>query len=92
MLHLSREMNGTAYPHCTHKKHKGWYKVGIVSNLNARLNSYQTSDPKREFILEFSIKKEKFRECEKHIHEKFINQSEWVKAFQIGKLPIYFLP
>ena len=64
----------------SHKKHKGWYKVGIASNVAARLNSYQTSDPGRAFTLEFSLLKEKFRECEKYVHRQFENQFEWVKG------------
>ena len=64
----------------SHKKHKGWYKVGIAKDVQARLNSYQTSDPKREYCLEFSEVKEKFRECEKHIHNIFKNQFEWVNG------------
>ena len=64
----------------SHKKYKGWYKVGIANNVNSRLNSYQTSDPNRAFKIEFHIRKEKYRECEKHIHATFENQFEWVKG------------
>ena len=64
----------------SHKKHKGWYKVGIAKDVQARLNSYQTSDPKREYCLEFSEIKENFRQCEKHIHNIFKNQFEWVNG------------
>ena len=64
----------------SHKKHKGWYKVGIASSVEVRLNNYQTGDPNRAFMLEFSVQKEKFRECEKYVHDQFENQFEWVKG------------
>ena len=64
----------------SHVKHKNWYKVGIAKDVKARLNSYQIGDPKRQYKLEFSILKENYGECEKHIHNKFENHFEWVKA------------
>ena len=56
------------------------YKVGIASDYQARLNSYQTADPDRAYRLEFKIHTHLFRETEKHIHESFPNQHEWIKG------------
>ena len=64
----------------SHPKHKGFYKVGIASDYKARLNSYQTSDPLRQYKLEYQILTSHFRELEKHIHDVFDNLMEWVKA------------
>ena len=64
----------------SHPKYKGYYKVGIATNYKARLNSYQTSDPLREYKLEHQKYTPYFREIEKFIHNKFENMFEWVKA------------
>ena len=49
------------------------YKVGIASNLNSRLNSYQTSDPLREYKIEYDLHTPLFREIEEYIHKKFFS-------------------
>ena len=59
---------------------KGKYKVGISKNVAARLRSYQTSDPHRGYKLEYSIDTPYYAEIEKHIHEVFDNENEWVSA------------
>ena len=64
----------------SHPKYDGEYKVGIAKNPKARLNSYQTSDPERQYSLEFSLKTPLFRETEDHIHKHFPNKREWVQA------------
>ena len=56
------------------------YKVGIASNIKSRLSSYQTSDPNRNYKLEHTKHTSYFREIEKHIHKKFDNRHEWVRA------------
>ncbi len=61
-------------------KYKGLYKVGVAKDYKSRLNSYQTSDPYRNYKLEYKIHTFLFREIEKHIHETFENIFEWVKA------------
>ena len=61
-------------------KYKGMYKVGIANDYKSRLNSYQTSDPYRGYKLEYQVHTHLFRETEKHIHDKFNNMLEWVKA------------
>ena len=54
------------------------YKVGVASNLKSRLTSYQTSDPLREYKVEFDMLTPHFRETEKYIHGKFPFDHEWV--------------
>ena len=60
--------------------YKGEYKIGIAKYVEARLNSYQTSDPNRSYKLEYKLETPYFREIEKFIHSKFENNHEWVKA------------
>ena len=66
--------------HPNYSKKHNLYKVGIASNLKSRLNSYQTSDPLREYKLEYNITTPYFREMENHIHNKFKFSHEWVDA------------
>jgi len=61
-------------------KHKGKYKVGVTRNVDNRLNNYQTSDPDRAFKVRHKRLTENYREVEKHIHEAFDNQNEWVQG------------
>ena len=62
----------------SHPNYKGFYKVGIAKDYKTRLNSYQTSDPLREYKLEYKKYTHLFRETEKHIHMLFDNLLEWV--------------
>ncbi len=64
----------------SHPNFSDEYKVGIASNWKSRLNSYQTSDPERQYKLEFKIETHLFRETEKYIHETFPNKHEWVQG------------
>ena len=61
-------------------KYKGEYKVGIAKDWKSRLNSYQTSEPNREYKLEYKIHTHLFREIERYIHNKFESKHEWVQA------------
>ena len=63
-----------------HPNYSGEYKVGIASNWKSRLNSYQTSDPNREYTMEYKVLTPYFRELEAHIHNIFSNKHEWVTA------------
>ncbi|MBC6428938.1 MAG: GIY-YIG nuclease family protein [Cellvibrionales bacterium] len=67
----------------SHPKYPGEYKVGIAKDWQSRLNSYQTSDPDRQYKIEFYTEKPNFRETEKYIHAQFQNKHEWVQ----GNLP-----
>ena len=65
-------ISNTAYP--------SEYKVGVAKDWQARLNSYQTSDPNRGYKLEYKLQTQYFREIETHIHDTFENKHEWVRA------------
>ena len=64
----------------SHPQYKGLYKVGIAKDWKSRLNSYQTSDPLRQYKMEYKHLTPLFRETEKHIHNIFDNLGEWVQA------------
>ena len=64
----------------SHPNFPGEYKVGIAKNWKQRLNSYQTSDPDRQYRLEYKYETPWFRETENHVHKKLENKHEWVKA------------
>ncbi len=67
-------------------QYKGEWKVGIASNVKARLNSYQTSDPNRGYVLEYSFLTPNFREIEAYIHERYENRHEWVREPDMQKI------
>ena len=76
----------------SNNQYEGEYKVGIAKDWKSRLNAYQTSDPNRGYECEYKIETEKYRELEKHIHEKFENRHEWVHASLddiIGEMKLY---
>ena len=62
----------------SHKNYPNEYKVGIAKNVDNRLNSYQTSDPNREYKEEYRFLTPHFRETERYIHQKYDNKHEWV--------------
>ena len=59
---------------------KDMYKAGVASDCKSRLNTYQTSDPDRGYKLEYKLHTHLFRKIEKHIHDKFDNKHEWIRA------------
>ena len=69
----------------SHPNFPGEYKVGIAKNWKTRLNSYQTSDPERQYKIEYRIETPWFRETEKHIHDVFPNKHEWVQG-ELGEI------
>ena len=64
----------------SHPAYPGEYKVGIAKDWKLRLNTYQTSDPDRQYKIEFKYETPWFRETERFIHNKFENKHEWVKG------------
>ena len=64
---------------------KEW-KVGIASDVKKRLNSYQTSDPDRGYVLEYSFLTPNFREIEKYIHTTYKSRHEWVREPDMQKI------
>ncbi|MCY4289055.1 MAG: DNA methyltransferase [Aestuariivita sp.] len=63
-----------------HPSYPGEYKVGIAKNWKSHLNAYQTSDPDRQYTIQFKLETPHFRETERHIHETFSNKHEWVQG------------
>jgi len=64
----------------SHPNYEKEYKVGIAKDWKSRLNSYQTSDPDRQYKIEFKMETPWFRETEKYIHDEFTNKHEWVQG------------
>lgn len=64
----------------SHPNFPGEYKVGIASDWKSRLNSYQTSDPERQYKTEYTRLTPWFRETEQYIHDRFPNKHEWVQG------------
>ncbi len=62
----------------SNKQYKDYFKVGIASDANRRLNSYQTSDPKRGYVLEYKFLTPNFRAIETYIHDLYKSPHEWV--------------
>ena len=67
-------------------QYKGEWKVGIASDVKKRLSSYQTSDPNRGYVLEYSFLTPNFREIEKYIHDHYDNRHEWVREPDMQKI------
>ncbi|MYF20246.1 MAG: hypothetical protein F4218_06425 [Synechococcus sp. SB0677_bin_5] len=64
----------------SHPSYPGEYKIGIARNWKSRLNAYQTSDPDRQYEIEFRLETPRFRETERYIHDLFPNKHEWVQG------------
>ncbi len=64
----------------SNQSYEGEYKVGIASDWQKRLNSYQTSDPNRGYKIEYKKQSTRFRALGKHIHDSFESRHEWVRA------------
>jgi hypothetical protein len=47
----------------------GYYKVGVTANIKSRLHTYQTSDPKRSYKVEYYIFHPDAYSAEKKIKE-----------------------
>lgn len=49
--------------------HEGWVKVGVTENIKSRLLTYQTSDPKRSYKLEYYVFHPDAYNAEKRVRE-----------------------
>ncbi|MDD9823335.1 MAG: DNA methyltransferase [Gammaproteobacteria bacterium] len=56
----------------------GMYKVGVAANAEARLNQFQTGDPKRRYQLEYKKMTPEYKTLEPYIHRQFDGDHEWV--------------
>ena len=61
-------------------KFYGSYKIGITSDPEKRLNSYQTSDPERVYKIEYKKQTEHFQDIEKEIIKTYPSKNEWIKG------------
>ena len=59
---------------------EGLFKVGVSSHMQSRLGSYNTGDPDRGFKVEDEFLTPDFDAIEKHIHEEFKYDNEWVQG------------
>ena len=68
----------------TNKAWLGWLKIGMAIDAEDRLNSYQTSSPMRDYVLEHSIASSDRRKAEKEAHTRALplslsRKGEWFK-------------
>lgn len=53
----------------TNKAFPGFVKVGVTTDIKSRLHTYQTSDPKRQYKIEFYVEHPDCYTAEKKIKE-----------------------
>ncbi|MDI9313078.1 MAG: DNA methyltransferase [Hydrotalea sp.] len=70
----------------SNKAYKGQLKVGVAKDPKARLNNYQTSDPKRGFTLEKAYQTPFNIEIETMIHNHYQSLYEWVATDDIEEV------
>ena len=68
----------------TNKAWPGWVKIGMAVDVEERLNSFQTSSPHRDYILEHKIASNDRRKSEKKAHTRALplstdTKGEWFK-------------
>ncbi|MDI9313925.1 MAG: DNA methyltransferase [Hydrotalea sp.] len=61
-------------------------KIGIAKNPQARLNSYQTSDPNRGYKLEKFYQTKFNADIEKRIHQHYQAPNEWIATSDIDEV------
>ena len=59
---------------------KGFFKIGITTNLKQRRRSIQTGNPMRDFKIIKSWETIQNKQIEKHIKKKYNYQNEWIKG------------
>jgi hypothetical protein len=64
----------------TNDAYPGWVKVGTTANLTERLHVYQTGDPLRRYIIQYSLHHPKYKEAEKKIKEVMKNFALEIKG------------
>ena len=80
---LSAVKEGYVYV-ISNKAWPGWVKIGMAVDVDERLNSFQTSSPHRDFILEHSVASSDRRKSEKEAHTRALplavdSKGEWFK-------------
>jgi len=65
----------------SHPAYPGKYKIGFAKEPRKRLNSMQTGDPYRAYKIEGAPRlTARYKELERHIHNKFNADHEWITA------------
>lgn len=69
----------------TNPSHKGWVKIGVTEDIKSRLRTYQTSDPKRAYKIEYYIFHPDAYAAEKKIKEMMhyfalAQRNEWYEC------------
>lgn len=69
----------------TNSAFDGWVKIGTTWNLADRLRTYQTGDPFRGYVLQYSLFHPRFREAEikiKEVMKRFASdiKNEWYQT------------
>lgn len=69
----------------SNKAWPGFVKIGVTENLTKRLQSYQTSSPHRDYVLEYSLHHPRYLEAEKKIKDVMTYfaseiRNEWYKV------------
>ncbi|MCY4264007.1 MAG: DNA methyltransferase [Gammaproteobacteria bacterium] len=78
---LGKEYREQKYVYAiSHPAYPDEYKIGIAKDWKSRLNAYQTSDPDRQYKIEFKMKTPDFKEIENYIHDIYPNKHEWVQG------------
>lgn len=68
---------------------EGYYKIGMTKDLNARMKTYQTSDPFKRFKVEHWKVVENARETEKYLlkhHSIELAQGEWASEKNVKEI------
>ncbi len=58
----------------------GFVKIGRATDVQARLKSYQTSSPLRDYKIEFSVEVLDVHGIERFLYNKYEMINEWTKA------------
>lgn len=73
----------------THPKFKGWIKLGRTTDVEKRLNEYQTNCPDRAFKIEFKLKTEYVYNIENYFDNYILNNGyEWYNCDAIEAINI----
>lgn len=59
---------------------KDWIKVGVASSHKARLSTYQTGSPFRDYKIVGGITTTQWKQVESAMHKNFPSAHEWIEA------------
>lgn len=73
----------------TNPAFEGYYKIGMTTDLNKRLQTYQTYDPHRQYKIHHNVFVSDRRETERKVLESFnvsLVKGEWIKSDEVLKI------